>query len=99
MATGRTATTILAGPSATAMIESAIAKVVRRSRGTYTSRADRSVSSFGTAIESTRCEAPNLAPWPPLVPSEWSPVETCETMTAAGLIHAPATFGTSVNKG
>ncbi len=97
--TGEIAVTIPAGPSASATLESAIARVVTPSRGTYTCRAGQSANLLGTAIESTPYEAQSPALWPPLARSEWSAVVTCETMTEARLIHVPATFGTSVNKG
>lgn len=57
--TGGTTTTILAGLTAIAMIENAIARSRMHSPDMFTCLADQSASSFTTAIASTPCAVPN----------------------------------------
>jgi hypothetical protein len=88
-----------AGVSATATVVSAIGIHATRSPGMSACRADWSANWFVAATANTRCAAPNRERLQPLVRSEWSPVVIFATTTAVPLIHAPATSGTSANKG
>ena len=97
--TGGIATAILAGLTAIATIENAVARSRMHSADMFTCLADQSVNSFTTAIANTPCAAPNPGRSRPLVPSEWSPVVIFETTMGARPIHGPATCDTSANKG
>jgi hypothetical protein len=96
---GGTATAILAGLTAIATIENAIATSRIHSPATFTCLADESASSFTTAIANTPCAAPNRERLRRLARFEWSPVVISATTMAARLIHAPATCDTYANKG
>jgi dihydroxyacetone kinase len=96
--TGGTATAILAGLTAIATIEAAIARSRMHSLDMFTCLADQSASSFTTAIANTPCAVPNRGRSQRLVHSEWSPVVISGTAMGARLIHGPATCDTCANK-
>jgi hypothetical protein len=97
--TGETAMMILAGPTAIATVARAIARSRMHSPDKCTSLADRSASSFTTAIANTPCAAPNRGRSRPLVHSEWSPAVISETTMGVRLIPGLVTCDTCVNKG
>ena len=97
--TRETATPILAGLTGIATIENAIQNSETHSADMFTCRAGASVSSFTTAIASTRCAAPNRERSRPLAHFEWSPVVISQTTMGARLIRGLATCDTCANKG
>ncbi len=91
MSAAGTAVTIRAGPIATATIQSAIATRATPSPGTFPCPADRSGSSFATAIANTAYGDPSRARSRPWAPFEWSPVVISGTTTIALPILGRAT--------